>query len=178
VHPPQRAQHWGPGNAELDHGDPTARLDDPRELAHRRRAVVYVAQQVGEAQRIELRVGERKLLGLAQHEADLRSQLPVQRGARPSGAEHRLALIDRHDLATRAPGQRRRDHPGAGGDVQDALSGPRLQGSDQRPAPARILAEAEQRAHAVVVSGQALEQAQGVALARGWAFGSAHRREL
>ena len=74
VDAPERPQPWSGRNAELDHRDPAAGLDDPRQLAHRRRSVVDVAQQVGERSASNSRVGERQPLGLAADQADARGQ--------------------------------------------------------------------------------------------------------
>ena len=141
------------GYAELDHPDPAARLDHAGELAHRRRAVVDVAQQIGERQRVELGVGERQLLGLAADEPHPTGERGVGGQPRSRTGEHVLALVEADDLAAAAVGQREGDQPGPGGDVEHALPGTCGSiGVDQRPAPARVLAEAEHRPHPVILA--------------------------
>ena len=78
--------------------------------------------------------------------------------ARPRGAEHLRALVDPDHLDGVAPHERLRDQAGAGRDVEHALPRPRADARHHRGAPARVLAEAERRAGAVVVARQAGEQ--------------------
>ena len=152
--------------AELDHPDPPARLDDASELTHRRRTVVDVAQQIGEREGVELTVGERQPLGLAADERDSRGERRGLGQSCPRDGEHRLALVEPHDLAVAATGKRERDQPGAGRDVEQALAGTRLNGGNQRAAPARVLAEAQDRTHQVIAARQTGEQRQRLMLAR------------
>ena len=58
-----------------------------------------------------------------------------------------------------------RDHPRARRDVQDALAAGRRDLVDERPAPARVLPEAERRRELVVAAGQLAEQLDRLALA-------------
>ena len=108
VHPPQRRAAAASGDAELDHPDPPARFDHARELAHRRGAVVDVAQQVGERQRVELAVGERELLGLALDERDARRSSGCSRQAAARAASMCSLWSSADDLGTRAAPARRR----------------------------------------------------------------------
>ena len=165
VGPPQRAQDGSRRDAELQRRDATARRDDAGQLAQRRGRVVDVAQEVGERQVVELAVGERQPLGLADPQRDARAQQVVvlDPGARP--CEHRLALVDPDDRAAVPAHERRGDHPGPGRDVQHAVLRSGLDRGDHRAPPARVLAEAQGRADAVVVARQAREQRERVLLA-------------
>jgi len=99
VNAPKGAQPGTGRNAELDHPDPAARLHHSRELAHRRRAVVDVTQQVGERERVEFRVGKRKPLSLALDQTHPGGEpgIPIDPGA--GSGQHRLTLVESHDLA-------------------------------------------------------------------------------
>ena len=127
---------------------------------------VYAGRLIAALAAFFLAVGERQPLGLALHEPHLSGELgqPGEMGARP--VEHRLALIEADDLAATAPGEREGDHARTRGDIEHALAGARVDRPNERVAPARILAEAEHRAHTVVGRGQALEELERVTLAR------------
>ena len=109
-------------------------------------------------------VGEGKVLGLPLDQLQAAAEPGVggDRGAGP--AEHRRALVETDDAAAPAPDQRPRDEAGPAGDVEDAVLGRRPDGGDGRAAPARILAEAEQRAELVVVRRQPPEHVERVLL--------------
>ena len=133
---------------------------------HRGGAIVDVAQQVGERERVELAVGKRQLLGLAadQFEAPGQRRIACQPG---SGAgQHVLTLVEADDAAAAAPDQLGRNHPRPRGDVEHALIWASGDPVHQRTAPARILAEAHQGADAVIARRELGEQLQRVALTR------------
>ena len=144
---PAGAQQRPSGHAELDHADAAPRGQRRGQLAHRRRRVLDVAQQVSKRERVELAVGERQPLRLALDQVHVRAKHRIgrQAGARPR--EHALALIKADDFTTAAPHQLGGDHPGAGGNIEHALIGPRRQPLNQCAAPARVLAEAHHRPH-------------------------------
>ena len=66
------------------------------------------------------------------------------------GAEHVRALIEANDTTAIAAAELARDHPRAGRDVEHDVGGCRGDRGDERVAPARILAEREDRSDAVV----------------------------
>src|SRR5439155_14905892 len=134
VQPPERAPQPR-GKTELDRCDVAARPHDPRELAHRRRGIVDVAQQVGEREVVEGRVREGQFLRAA--EDDLIEDAVALASAR----EHVGALIETDDVAAIPADELRRDHAGAGGYVEDAIVGTRIDRVDGRMTPARVLTE-------------------------------------
>src|SRR5512142_1583720 len=67
VGPPRRTPDAF-GYAELDHGDASTRLQYASELAHRRRGIIDVPEQVSEGDVIERAVCEGQLLGTALEE--------------------------------------------------------------------------------------------------------------
>src|SRR5207253_10724212 len=123
--------------------DRPARAHDARELAQRRERVVDVAQEIRERESVELRVAERELLGARLHEAHA-----VRPPAR--GREHLRALVDADDGAAVLPDELAPDQPRPRRDVEHRLSGPDVDARDEEAAPARILAEGQQRAVTVV----------------------------
>ena len=143
------------GDAELEHRDPPAGLHDARQLAHRRGGVVDVAQEIGEGEMVEGLVGEWQPFGARANERHVAV-------AFDRGAEHVRALIDANDTAAIAAAELARDHPRAGRDVEHDVGGCRGDRGDERVAPARILAEREDRSDAVVGVGDAAEDARGV----------------
>ena len=163
---PGGAQRGRLGNAELHHPDPSVRLDHAGELAHRRRPVVDITQQVRERERVEFAVVEGELFGLALHEGHAALELGALGQVTARHREHVLALVEADDLAA-APRQRERDEPSAGRDVEHALTREWIDLIDQGGAPPRILAEAEHGAHPVVSAREAGEQLERVPLALG-----------
>ena len=143
--PPDAARH-----AELEARDRPAGLHDSRELAQRRRRVVDVAQQVGERERVELAVLERQRRArrppAGEPCASPRRAPPV---AAPSSSISG-ALVDADDVAVLLAHELERDRGGAGGDVEHRVGRPRVDPRDEEAPPARVLAEREHRAPAVV----------------------------
>ena len=123
------------GHAELQRGHPAARAHDAGQLAHRRRRILDVAQQVGERQRVEARVLERQALGLPLDELHTRA---LAREARPRSGEHLRALVETDDGAVRTSAQLGSDHPRAGRDIEDPLPCLRRHRVDERAPPARV----------------------------------------
>ena len=119
-----------------------------RELAHRCRRVVHVAQQVGEGDHVEAGVRERERLGLALDQLHARA---IQAGeARAGGREHRGALVDPDDRALAAREHLGRDHSGARGHVQHAIAVSRCRSGHERAPPAWVLPEAERGRQRVI----------------------------
>ena len=158
----------GLGHAELHHPDPPAGFDHPGQFAHRRRAVVDIAQQVGERQRIELAVGERQPLGFASARRSPGTPAAQARPAGP-GAGRASPRSDPAPTTSQPPrcASSKATSPVPGGDIEDALTRAWIDCPHHRPAPARVLAEAEHGAHAGVLRREPGEQLQGVTLARG-----------
>ena len=110
---------------------------------------------------------ERQALGVGFDELD---PLRQARGGDPlaRAGEHVGALVDADDLAGIAAGERDRHGARAGGDIGDDRAraiGGRRHRLDHHIVPAPVLPEREQLRPAVVVGGDAGEQAAGVALA-------------
>ena len=82
----------------------------------------------------------------------------------PGPGQHLGALVDAHDGAPVAPHQLPGHQAGARGDVEHALGRTGVHSRDHRPAPARILPEAEQRGDQVVAVLEPREQLQRTAL--------------
>src|SRR5204863_8226883 len=78
------------------------------------------------------------------------------------GEEQTRALTEANDTAAIAAAELARDHRRAGRDVEHDVRGCRGDRGDERVAPARILAEREDRSGAVVGVGDAGEDARGV----------------
>ena len=167
VQPPQGTRRARLRDTELDHSDPAAGLDHARQLAHRRRWIVDIAQQVGERERVEVTVGKRQLLGVRTEASDPLPQDSVVRhpGARPG--KHLLALIERDHLAAAAANELRCHEPCARCDVQNPLAWAWIDRPNQCPAPTGVLAEAEHRAHPVIATRQAGKKIESMTLARG-----------
>ena len=101
--PPDAARH-----AELEHRDRPAGPHDAHELAQRRSGVVDVAQEIGEGQRVELRVVERQRLRAALAQLDPPAEPARATRARPA-ASISGALVDPDDRPARAAGEPDRD---------------------------------------------------------------------
>src|SRR5258706_5534428 len=145
------------GHCELDHRDPAAGLHHARELAHGRGGVLDVPQEIRERQMVERLVRERDALGPSFDE------LLEDAGPLPRDREHVGALVEPDDAAAVAPHKRLGDHARAGRDVEHAIAGTRSDRVDERAAPARILAEREDRTDAVVRPADAGEDAFRIA---------------
>jgi hypothetical protein len=120
---------------------------------------------------VEFPVCERQLLGLTLAELDPRRELrAAERTARP--AQHVRALIHAHDGAAVALDQGPRHEAGAGGDVQDPVTGAGADPRDHLTPPARVLPEAEAGGEHVVAPIESGEERQRAALAfrgsHGW----------
>ena len=160
---PRRPRGRPRRHAELQRGDPAARAQHARELAHRRGRILHVAQQVRERERVEARVGEGQRLGLRLHELDARARTPRSARARPRASRRsgrRPRPSTRSARAARPPPcpcrSRRRARAAAA----------RRDRVDERAAPARVLPEAERRRQRVVAARQPAEQLERLALAR------------
>ena len=116
--------------AELEHRHRPAGPHDAGELAQRRGHVVDVAQEIRERERVELRVGERQLLGASLAQLDPVAQPGVLDALAP-GREHLGALVDPDDRAGR-PARDELDRHGRRSrrDVEHALA--RRAGSGRR----------------------------------------------
>jgi hypothetical protein len=99
---------------------------------------------------VELAVIERQRLGPALNQLDVQGELAVGIELRLCAAEHLAALVQPDDRAAIAAHERGGDHACARGHVKNAVGRLRAYLPHHRPAPARILAEAEQRARQVV----------------------------
>ena len=130
---------------ELEPGDRAAGTDDPRELVQRDGGIVHVAEEIGEREGIERRVGKRQLLRASLDERD------ACRHAPPCLGQHLRALVETDHGATRLPdSSSRRDRSRSRRDVQHGLPRAHVDARDEEAAPARILAEGQQRRIAVV----------------------------
>ena len=165
--PPRPRRH-----AEFEGSDRAARAHHARELVQRGQRIVDVAQQVGERERVELRVGERQPLRLPADELDPCGELGVSGELRARGGEHILALVHADDRAPVGADELLGHQAGASRDVEHAVLGDGVDPRDEGAPPARILAEAEQRADAIVVAPEAREELQRAHRSRG----GAHRR--
>ena len=131
------------------------------------RPVLDVAQQVGEGEVVELRRRRTAAARPRRARAHALAQPGVAAQPRPRAREHLLALVEPDDL--HPP---RRTSAAATMPVPVATSSTRCPGCGSTAAtiaapPARILAEAQRRAGAVVVARESGEQLERVALARG-----------
>src|SRR5262245_49851374 len=146
--PPDAAWH-----GELEHRDGAARPDHARKPVQRRARILDVAQEVRERQRRELAVGERERLGAPLDQLHGQSARPLRRDG-----EHLGALVERDDRAAVAADELACDEPGAGGDVEHRVVGADVEPRDEEAPPARVLAEGEERAVAVVGGTERREQ--------------------
>src|SRR5205807_1515267 len=113
-----------------------------------------------------LAVRERKLLGVAPDELDARRDPPIAREARMGRGEHLLALVEPDHAAAVAADELARHQPGAGGDVKHRIVAPGADVRNELAPPPRVLSEAQQRAHEVVLPSEAREERERVRLAR------------
>ena len=142
-----------PGNAELEGRDYPARAHDARELRHRRTRVAHVPKEVGDGQVVEGGVLEGQVL---------RGRLDQRDGlAEPAAClgQHLGAAIDSRDLVPVAD-ELGGDQPRSRRDVEHVAA--RWDARDEEPSPARILAERERGADAVVGRPERREQLLGV----------------
>src|SRR4051794_38612115 len=114
---------------------------------------------------VELAVGERETLGLAGDEADPTVECCVVREPRACAVEHRGALVEPDDRTSVPAHECLGDESGARRDVEDPVVRAGLDSLDHRPAPARILPEAQYSRDTVVVPRKPGEQLESVALA-------------
>jgi hypothetical protein len=146
---PDRAREPTLGYLELQHRDRASRSDDARELDEHGGRVVHVAEEIGERKRVKRAVLVRKLLGSALFELD-----PVLEDcgldATLSGGEHLAALVDSDDVAAVSSRQLDGDRGGPAGHIEDGVARACAHARDEEGAPARILAEGEDRRIAVV----------------------------
>ncbi len=163
---PQRAPRLNRRLAELERRDPSARLDDARQLAQRRGRIIDVAQQVGEGEVVELAVGERQPLGLTLEQRDARCELRRAGQTRPRRGKHLRALIEPDHLDAVAVHEVAGDHPGAGRHIEHPLARARVERRHHRRPPARVLTEAQRGPDSVIVARQAGEQRKRMLLAR------------
>ena len=112
--------------------------------------------QVGERERVELAVRERKALGARLDELDAAVR-PC-----PGLTEHLGALVDADDRAALLPHELARDHAGPRGDVENAVARAGLDARDEEPAPAGILAVREQGRVALVGRADRRKQLPGL----------------
>src|SRR5262249_61554898 len=108
---------------------------------------------------------QRSPAGPAATDLALPGGLGVGSGPRPRAGEHAPALGEPDDGAPVRAHEPLRDHPRPRRDIEDAVARAGADRVDHRPAPAWILAEAEQRGELVVAPRQALEELDCVLLA-------------
>ena len=119
--------------------------------------IVHVPQEVGEGHGVERIVAEGEPLGLPEDGADPVVE-PGEPVRLPPRTEHRLALVQRHHANVLPGRERTGDQLGSRRDVQHARAGNRVRPRHEEPAPARVLAEGQQRAHPFVLRGDAREE--------------------
>ena len=119
-------------------------------------------------------VGEREPLGLALNERDPLGERRISRCASLGAGEHVRALVERHDLTRPVANELGGDQARPGRHVEHPLVRGRVDPGDERAPPAGVLAEAHDRAHAVVATRQTGEQLQRVGLAGGALSGRRH----
>ena len=142
--------------AELESGNRPAGPDHAGQLGEGRRGIVDVAEEVRERERVERRVREGKVIGVAVDELDLgRDSLARHR-------EHLHALVEAHHAATLPAYELDRDRAGARGDVEHGVARRCGDAPDEEAPPAAVLAEREQPRIAVVRRSQRREQADRV----------------
>ena len=138
------------------------RADDPGQLAHRRGVVLDVAQQVGEGQPVEARVGEWQRLRLACR-SSFTPEL-VGAGEAPTGSRPASRGSGRcHDRAATACQARQRPAPCRSPRRARAPARRHYRPHERSP-PAGILTEAEQRREQVIATRQPTEQLHRLAL--------------
>ena len=117
---------------------------------------------------VEAGVLEGELLGAALPQLDALAEAGRLDAATALG-EHLRALVDPDDRAAVAAGELDRDGRGPGGDVEHGVAGPGLDARDEKRAPARVLAEAEQARVAIVRLRERREElARGAVPLGGW----------
>ncbi len=161
--PPPHRVSW---HGELERRHPPTGLHHARQLPHRGARILHVAQQVSERKVVELLVIERQPLGFPLHERHLRGEYGVGGDPRPRPPKHLRALIDPHHRASVATHERLRHHAGAGRHVKHAILRARPHLPHHRPPPAGVLAKAECRRHAIVMTRERREELERLALQR------------
>ena len=149
VQPPRRAPPWARWHRELDARDRPTASHDACELSDGRRRVRDVAQQVGEREGVERRVGERQLLAAPEHEPDAIGEAGGRDGPL-APPEHALGQVDADDRRRRARGQGAGDRARSARDVEDPARRRGDDVSDGLVVPATVLSEREQLCEAVV----------------------------
>ncbi len=152
--------------AELEPGDRPARPYDAGELVQRRARVVDVAEQVREREGVEGLVAERQPLRLALDQSDPRTEAGP-RDALVRDGEHLGALVEADDGAARPAHELDRHRRRSGRDVEHRFAGGDVRSSDEKAAPARILAEREEAGIPVVGRWERCEEAARMPLAGG-----------
>ena len=157
VEPPRGAPEPIGRYEELEAGHRRAGLEDPGELAQRGRGVGDVAEEIGEGERVDARVGNGQLLTAAGQERDAVSH-PGGSDVRLAAPQHRFGEIDPGDEGRRPTAELERDPGGAGGDVEHPLGSGRNDVVDHRPAPPAVLSEGEHLGQRVVPLREPVEE--------------------
>ena len=145
------------GQTEFEHRDRSTGPDDASELAHRRRRILDVPEQVRERQSVEGVVCEGKALRAPLDELDFFGE-PGLGHAVATRVEHLPALVEAHDAAAGPAGELDGDRRRASGDVENGVVRADIHPRDEEPAPTRILAEGEEAGVAVVGRAERREQ--------------------
>ena len=135
-------------DGELERGDHPTRANDAGKFAKRFTGVVHVAEQVGERQPVEGRVGERELFCISTDERDARGN------ALCGFSQHFGALVEADDRAACTTRELSGDGARAGSHVQHGVLASSVEPGDEEGAPTGILAEREQPCVTVVSRAQ------------------------
>ena len=159
---PRRTRHaeWGTaarGIANSSEAITPPGAHDAGKPGERRRRVVDVAEQVGERQPGEARLGERKLLRPPLLEPNARAETRLLDPRAPF-CEHLRALVDPDHRAAVATRELDRHRSRAGGHVEHDFARRGLDPRDEEAPPARVLPEAQQRRVAVVGGAERSEE--------------------
>jgi hypothetical protein len=122
--------------------------------------VLYVAQQVGEGERIEPAVSEGHLLGPPRHQPDL-SRSPELCHRAPALAQHVEGEVDADHLRARPVGQLEGDPRRPRGHVEHECGIADDDVVDHRPPPPSVLSHREPFGEAVVPVGERREEVPG-----------------
>ena len=154
---PESASHTRRGDAEVQHRHRPARPHDAGELPDRCRRIVDVPEQVRDGESVERAVGKRQRLGSSLVQLDSCAEF-AGRHALPCDGEHLRAPVDAHDRAAVLPDELQRDRARSGGHVQHPCVRRDLEPRDEKPSPARVLAERQQTRVAVIGRAERREQ--------------------
>src|SRR5262245_6024764 len=149
------------GDAELERCNGAARANDTRELLHRRRGVVHVAEEIRDREVVERVVLEGHVLGGRLDELDAVCE------ALPRDPEHVGALVEPRHLEAAAE-QLGRDEARPCRHIENVPAG--WESRNEEASPERILAERQCRPDAVVGGPERSEEGAGVAGPLGHAF--------